>query len=185
MALREIITVPNKVLKTKAKPVSDFGPELQQLIDDMVETMREAPGVGLAGPQVNQLLRVIVVEFGDEEDEEAPPTLYTLVNPEISKMSKETVMGTEGCLSIPELIGDVERSVSVTVKAQNRHGQVVKIKASGWLARIFQHEIDHINGVLFTDRTTQIYRLEDILAEQEAAEQTGALDETFEPPLSA
>ncbi|MEJ2758187.1 MAG: peptide deformylase [Anaerolineales bacterium] len=170
MALLEIITEPNKVLHHKAKPVSDFGPELQQLIDDMVETMRDAPGVGLAGPQVNQLLRVIVVEFGDEEDEEVPPKLYTLVNPEISKMSKETVMGTEGCLSIPELVGDVSRSESVTVKAQTRHGQVTKIKASGWLARIFQHEIDHINGVLFTDRAEAIYRLEDIIAAQEAAE---------------
>lgn len=185
MPVLDIVTVPNKVLKTKAKPVSDFGPELQQLIDDMVETMREAPGVGLAGPQVDRLLRVIVVEFGDEEDEEVPPTLYTLVNPEISKMSKETVTGTEGCLSIPELIGDVERAESVTVKAQNRHGQVVKIKASGWLARIFQHEVDHLNGVLFTDRTTLIYRLEDILAEQEAAEQAGAVDEAVDPPLSA
>jgi len=185
MPVLEIVTVPNKVLKTKAKPVSDFGPELQQLIDDMVETMREAPGVGLAGPQVNQLLRVIVVEFGDEEDEEVPPTLYTLVNPEISKLSKETVTGTEGCLSIPELVGDVERAESVTVKAQNRHGQVVKIKASGWLARIFQHEVDHLNGVLFTDRTTLIYRLEDIIAEQEAAEQSGAVNEAVDPPLSA
>jgi peptide deformylase len=170
MALLEIVKVPNKVLQTKARPVSDFGPELQQLIDNMVETMREAPGVGLAGPQVNQLLRVIVVEFGDEEDEEAPKHLYTLVNPEISRMSRETVMGTEGCLSIPELVGDVSRAESVTVKAQTRHGQVTKIKASGWLARIFQHEIDHLNGVLFTDRAEAVYRVEDLIAAQEAAE---------------
>jgi len=184
MPLLEIVKVPHKVLKTKSKPVSDFGPELQQLIDDMVETMRDAPGVGLAGPQVNQLLRVIVVEFGDEEDEQVPPTLYTLVNPEISKMSNETVMGIEGCLSIPELVGDVERAEAVTVKAQNRHGQVVKIKASGWLARIFQHEIDHLNGVLFTDRTTAIYRLEDFVAEGEDGEHPGTIDESFDPPLS-
>ncbi len=170
MAVLEITKVPDKILKRKAKHVSDFGPDLQNLIDDMVETMREAPGVGLAGPQVNQLLRVIVVEFGDEEDEEIPPQLYTLVNPEISKMSKDTVVGTEGCLSIPELVGDVERSESITIKAQTRHGQVTKLKASGWLARIFQHEIDHLNGILFTDRAEAIYRLEDILAAQEAAE---------------
>jgi len=186
MAVLEITKVPDKVLKTKAKPVSDFGPELQQLIDDMVETMREAPGVGLAGPQVNQLMRVIVVEFGDEEDEEAPLQPYTLVNPEISKMSKETVMGTEGCLSIPELVGDVERAEAVTVKAQTRQGQVTKIKASGWLARIFQHEIDHLNGVLFTDRAEAVYRLEDILAAQEAEGAEGELrpiDPSDYPPL--
>ncbi len=170
MAILEIVKEPHKVLHRKARPVSDFGPELQQLIDDMVGTMREAPGVGLAGPQVNQLLRVIVVEFGDEEDDEAPLKLFTLVNPEISKMSKETVMGIEGCLSIPELVGDVSRAVSVTVKAQTRHGQVTKIKASGWLARIFQHEIDHLNGVLFTDRTDVIYRVEDLIAAEEAAQ---------------
>jgi len=184
MSVLDIVTVPNNVLNTKAKPVTDFGPELQQLIDDMVETMREAPGVGLAGPQVDQLLRVIVVEFGDEEDEEIPATLYTLVNPEISKLSKETVMGMEGCLSIPELVGDVERSVSVTVKAQDRDGKVVKIKASGWLARIFQHEVDHLNGVLFTDRTDLVYKLEDIIAAQEEAEQAAGIDELPDPPLA-
>jgi peptide deformylase len=184
MAVLDIVIVPNDVLHTKAKPVTDFGDELQQLIDDMVETMREAPGVGLAGPQVNQLKRVIVVEFGDEDDEEIPPTLYALVNPEISKKSKETVFGMEGCLSIPELLGDVERAQSVTVKAQDRRGRVTKIKASGWLARIFQHEIDHLNGVLFTDRTDDVYRLEDILAAQEEAENAAALDETSNPPLS-
>lgn len=182
MALLDIVIVPDDVLHTKAKPVTEFGPELQQLIDDMVETMRAAPGVGLAGPQVNQLQRVIVVEFGDEEDDEVPPTLYTLVNPEISKLSKETVWGVEGCLSIPDLVGEVERSEAVTVKAQNRHGQVVKIKAEGWLARIFQHEIDHLNGVLFTDRTDRVFSLEELEAAQEAAEANGDLPEIPDQP---
>jgi peptide deformylase len=167
MAIREIITVPNKVLNRKAQKVTDFGKDLQTLIDDMVETMREAPGVGLAAPQVNVLQRVIAVEFGDEEDEEVPPKLYTIVNPEVARASEETLMGIEGCLSIPELVGEVERSVSVTVKGQNRRGQKMKIKASGWLARILQHEIDHLNGVLFTDRTETIYRIEDLMEEDE------------------
>jgi peptide deformylase len=167
MAIREIITVPHKVLKRKAQKVTDFGNELQTLIDDMVETMREAPGVGLAAPQVNVLQRVIAIEFGDEEDEEVPPKLYTVVNPEITRASRETVMGIEGCLSIPELVGEVERSVSVTVKGQNRRGQNMNLKVSGWLARIFQHEIDHLNGVLFTDRTETIYRIEDLVEEGE------------------
>jgi peptide deformylase len=167
MAIREIITVPNKVLNRKAQKVTDFGKDLQTLIDDKVETMREAPGVGLAAPQVNVLQRVIAVEFGDEEDEEVPPKLYTIVNPEVARASEETLMGIEGCLSIPELVGEVERSVSVTVKGQNRRGQKMKIKASGWLARILQHEIDHLNGVLFTDRTETIYRIEDLMEEDE------------------
>lgn len=158
--LRKIVTVPDPVLRRKAHKVSDFGPDLQHLIDDMVETMREAPGVGLAAPQVDVSLRVIVVEFGDEDDEEVPKKLYAVVNPEIARTSGETVMGTEGCLSIPGFVGEVERLKSVTIKGQNRRGQPVRIKADGWLARIFQHEIDHLDGVLFTDRATQVTKVE-------------------------
>ena len=161
MALREVVTIPDDVLRRKARKVTDFGGDLQELIDDMVETMREAPGVGLAAPQVDESLRVVVVEFGDEEDEEAPVKLYTVVNPEISRSSQETVVGTEGCLSIPGFLGDVERSESVTVKGFNRHGQPMKIKAKGWLARIFQHEIDHINGVLFIDRAETVWKVDE------------------------
>lgn len=179
MAVLDIVKVPNLILKRNAKKVTDFGPELQKLIDDMVDTMRDAPGVGLAGPQVGMLMRVIVVEFGDEDDEEAPKKLYTLVNPEITRASLETVDGIEGCLSIPEIVGDVERAESVTIKAQNRHGQSMKIKASGWLARIFQHEIDHTNGILFTDRTTLIYNLADLEAEEDFEDEDG--EETNHP----
>jgi peptide deformylase len=158
MAMREIVTVPAGVLRRKAHKVTDFGPELQGLIDDMIDTMREAPGVGLAAPQVAEPLRVIVIEYGDDEDESVPLKLYTLVNPEIIRSSDEMVVGTEGCLSIPGFVGEVERVESLTVKAQNRRGQPVRIKASGWLARIFQHEIDHLNGVLFTDRATRVWK---------------------------
>jgi len=158
--LRRIVTVPEPVLRRKARKVTDFGSGLQELIDDMVETMREAPGVGLAAPQVDVSLRVIVVEYGDEEDEQAPKKLYTLINPEIARSSAETVMGTEGCLSIPGFVGEVERLKSVTIKGQNRRGQPTRIKAEGWLARIFQHEIDHLDGMLFTDRAKQIYKVE-------------------------
>jgi peptide deformylase len=158
MAIREIVTLPADILRKKAHKVKDFGPDLQVLIDDMVETMRDAPGVGLAGPQVNVPLRVIVVEFGDEEDEEVPPKLYTVVNPEIARASRDLVVGTEGCLSIPTVVGDVERSEAVTVKGQNRQGKTIKIKAKGWLARIFQHEIDHLDGVLFVDRALQVWQ---------------------------
>lgn len=160
MAVLEIVTVPHPTLRRNARKVTDFGPKLQTLIDDMVETMRVAPGVGLAAPQIDVSQRVIVVEFGDEEDETVEPSLYTVVNPEIMRPSRETVIGTEGCLSIPMLVGDVERSESVTVKGLNRRGQPIKLKAKGWLARIFLHEVDHLNGVLFIDKAIQVWEPE-------------------------
>jgi len=161
MAVREIVTLPVPILREKARTVKDFGPELQTLIDDMVETMRAAPGVGLAAPQVGVPMRVIVVEFGDEEDEEAPPKLYTIVNPEITRHSQETSMGAEGCLSIPGFMGDVDRYEAATVKGYTRHGQPMSIKAQGWLARIFQHEVDHLDGILFIDRAEKVWKLEE------------------------
>ena len=160
MALRDIKILPSTVLRRKAHKVTAFGPELQALIDDMVETMRAAPGVGLAAPQVDVSLRVIVVEFGSEEDEEVPKKLYTLVNPEIVRPSEEMVVATEACLSIPGFVGDVERHEGLTVKALNRFGKPQRVKAEGWLARIFQHEIDHINGVVFPDRATRVWKPE-------------------------
>ena len=160
MAVREIVRIPDPILYRKARKVTDFGKELQTLVDDMVETMRVAPGVGLAAPQVDVPLRVIVVEFGDEEDESVPLKLFIVVNPEITRFSKEQVTATEGCLSIPDFVGDVDRSVSVVVKGMNRRGQPMRIKSSGWLARIFQHEVDHINGILFIDRTESVWKLE-------------------------
>ena len=163
MAVRDIVTLPEPVLRKKARKVTDFGPELQTLIDDMVETMRVAPGVGLAAPQVNASVRVIVVEYGEEDEEEkapVPPKLYTVVNPEITRFSKESEIGSEGCLSIPGFAGDVDRPLAVTVKGLNRRGQPIRIKAEGWLARIFQHEIDHLDGVLFIDRAERVWKLE-------------------------
>ena len=161
MALREIKTLPSSVLRRKARKVTTFGADLQALIDDMVETMRDAPGVGLAAPQVDVPLRVIVVEFGNEEDEEVPKKLYTLVNPEITRSSEEKVIATEACLSIPGYVGDVDRHTSITVRGLNRFGRPLRIKAEGWLARIFQHEIDHLDGVLYIDRAEKVWKLEE------------------------
>jgi peptide deformylase len=161
MALRKIVTVPEPVLRRRAHKVTDFGADLQELVDDMIETMRAAPGVGLAAPQINVSQRVVVVEFGDEEDEQVPVKLYAIVNPEILRPSPDTEKGTEACLSIPGFLGEVERVASLTVKGQNRHGQPMRIKAKGWLARIFQHEIDHLDGVLFTDRAIWVRKIED------------------------
>jgi len=161
MTVREIVTLPQDILRHKARKVTDFGPEFQILVEDMVETMREAPGVGLAAPQVGLSMRLIVVEFGDEEDDKAPARLYTMANPEITRISEETLVGTEGCLSIPGIQGDVERGAAVTVKGLNRHGHPMTVKAKGWLARIFQHEIDHLDGILFVDRAQKLWQAEE------------------------
>lgn len=160
MAIREIVTLPDPVLRRKTRKVTEFGAELQTLVDDMIETMRAEPGVGLAANQVGISWRVIVVEYGDEEDEEVPARLYVVVNPELTRLSKEMIVGTEGCLSIPGYAGNVERHASLTVKGFNRRGQPVTIKAKGWLARIFQHEVDHLEGVVFTDRADKVWKIE-------------------------
>ena len=173
MATRNIVTLPEPVLRRKARPVTEFGGELQSLINDMVETMREAPGVGLAAPQVNIPERLIVVEYGDEEEDEdgnvieKPKKLYVMANPEIVKTSEETELGIEGCLSIPGIVGEVERFSSIQIKGLNRRGRPVKLKAEGWLARIFQHEIDHLNGVLFPDRAKRVWKPETELPEEQ------------------
>jgi peptide deformylase len=172
MALRKIVTLPEAVLRRKAHTVTKVDKNLQTVIDDMIETMREAPGVGLAAPQIGLAERIIVVEYfereEDEEKEDAPKKVWALLNPEIVKSSEETVLGVEGCLSIPGLVGEVERHAAIQVKGLNRYGKPTKIKAEGWLARIFQHEIDHLNGVLFPDRATRVWKPQDELeAEQE------------------
>ena len=162
MPVREIITPENPVLRQKAKKVTAFGPALKQLVDDMVETMREASGVGLAAPQVAVSQRVIVVEYAPEpEDDQEPesPKLYRIVNPEIIKVSEEMEIGSEGCLSLPGYAGDVERHAAVTIKGFNLQGKPIKIKAEGWLARIFQHEIDHLDGILFIDRALKVWKV--------------------------
>ena len=165
MTLRQIVHLPEPILRKKAKPVTTFDKNLQTLIDDMFETMREAPGVGLAAPQINLPMQLAVVEYAEEGDEDlpedAPPPKmkqFVLINPEIVKTSDEMVMGVEGCLSIPGLVGEVERHESIQVKALNRHGKPVKHKVEGWMARIFQHEIDHLNGVLFTDKAVRVWK---------------------------
>ena len=165
MTIRPLTTFPEEVLRQKAQDVENFDEDLEELVDDMVETMREAPGVGLAAPQIGISKRIIVVEFGDEYDETVPNQLYVLINPEITKKSNATLKGIEGCLSVPGLVGEVERASAVTVVGQDLTGKKVKIRAQGWLARIFQHEIDHVNGLLYTDRAKNIWK-----PDQEAVE---------------
>ena len=149
MALREIITEPlnatsrDKILRGKAKRVGRIDDYIKRLVDDMFETMRAAPGVGLAAPQIGVPLRVIVVEYEDES--------YSVINPEIVN-AKGEVTDEEGCLSSPNWQAPVTRATHVLVKGRDRNGKEVRIKAEGWLARIFQHEVDHLDGVLFLDR---------------------------------
>jgi peptide deformylase len=118
---------------------------------------------GIAAPQVNELLRIIVVEYPlDDSKENAIPKTFVVVNPEITSMSEETVKGIEGCLSVPNLVGEVDRSVEVTVNGLNRHGKKQKIHAKGWLARVFQHETDHLNGILFVDRASKLFEPDEV-----------------------
>jgi peptide deformylase len=158
MAVREIVFLPEPILRSKAHKVTSFDKDFQKLVDDMIDTLHDAPGVGLAAPQINESLRLIVVEYGDEENEEAPSKLYVLANPEITQRSEEKVMGIEACLSVPELAGEVERSKRIIVKGSNRRGLPVKYKLSGWKARIFQHEIDHLDGIVFTDIAAKVWK---------------------------
>jgi peptide deformylase len=172
MAIREIITIGHPTLRERARKVHKFDDELRALVDDMIETMRRAPGVGLAAPQVNVSQRVIVVELPADEEEGQPAELYTFVNPEVVKASRDVEDGQEGCLSIPGYIGDVARSTAILVKGQDVGGRPQRVKAEDYLARIFQHEIDHLDGVLFIDRVTDPTTIHHITAE-EAAEAKG------------
>ncbi len=151
MAVRKITLIGDDVLRREARKVKRFDAELHRLIDDMVETMREAPGIGLAAPQVGVSQRVLVVELDEDEDEPQSGKLFEFVNPEIVYTSEVELEGEEGCLSIPNIVGDVWRSQKVVIKGQNRFGKPQKVEAEEWLARAFQHEIDHLNGVLFLD----------------------------------
>lgn len=147
------------VLHKPAQRVRDFNPTLHRLLDDMRETMRAAHGAGLAAPQVGVPQRIVVIEYPtDEKRPEETLTLYELINPEILK-AKGSEVGQEGCLSMPGLAADVERATQLVVRAQDRHGQEVRHKVFDWMARIFQHEIDHLLGTLMTDRASEVFRL--------------------------
>ncbi len=152
MAVRPILVVGNPVLRRKARRVSQIDKSLQKLIDDMIETMRAAPGVGLAAPQIGVPLRLAVIEVDEQ--------VTILVNPEIVKTVGE-YEPDEGCLSVPGYWGRVKRAEKVTVKAKDRHGRDRRITADGLLGQALQHEIDHLDGYLYIDRIH---------------EQTGSLD---------
>ena len=144
MAILPICRFPqDPVLRQKAKRVSRIDNSIQRLIDDMVETMRQANGVGLAAPQVGVSLRVIVLQMSEEEP-------MAIINPEIVKRLGEQEVN-EGCLSVPGYFGEIKRSASVTVKGRDRQGKTIRIKTTGLMAEALEHEIDHLNGTLYID----------------------------------
>lgn len=163
MALREVIKLPHPTLRRSAHKVEKFDKDLQKLVNDMIQTMRDEPGVGLAAPQVNISQRLIVVEYPEDDSvEDAKAKVFIVANPEITAKSDQVVSGIEGCLSVPNLYGRVERAQTITVQGQNQRGADIRIEASGWLARIFQHEIDHLNGVLFVDIADKLFQPDEL-----------------------
>ena len=151
MAVLPIVCYPDEVLLQKAKRVSNVDGSIERLIDDMVDTMHEADGVGLAAPQVGVSLRVIVIELPGEE-------MLALVNPQIVKRSGERLV-EEGCLSVPGYRGEIKRSLKVIVKGLDRSGREVRIRGEGLLAQALEHEVDHVNGILYIDHLESMDKL--------------------------
>ncbi len=151
MAVYVIVQAENKVLREKAQRVTKLGRNIIKLLDNMRDTMYANKGVGLAAPQIGISKRVIVVDIGEG--------LVELINPEILVAAGEET-GTEGCLSIPGVVGEVTRSAWIRVKGLNRKGSETEIEAEGFFARALQHEIDHLNGILFTDKAKNLRKVE-------------------------
>jgi peptide deformylase len=162
--VRQILTFEHPALREKAKKVARIDASIQRLLDDLAETMLDAPGAGLAANQIGVALRVCVVKGDDKQ-------IWGLVNPEIVKKEGSQV-GPEGCLSYPGWVGEVERAETVVVKGRNRRGKEIRVKTSGFTARAFQHEIDHLDGILFTDRLTSLdtlRRVEELTEDEQGA----------------
>ncbi len=170
MAILKIITSENPILRQKAKKVHRFDASLKKLVNDMFETMHVAHGVGLAAPQLALSIRLFVAEFDENK--------VAIFNPEIVKAEGE-LLGTEGCLSIPGYVGDnIRRAEKVVVKGLNVNGKPIKVTGEGWFARVLQHEIDHLDGVLFLDRLDRPEDLREVLeGEIEAPEPEAIIGE--------
>ena len=170
MALRNIVFEGDEILRKKSRPVTEINDRIKTIIDDMWETMYEHRGVGLAAPQVGVLRRIVVIDVTEpaeepEEDgatpEEPEEVKFELINPEIIEISEELVLEKEGCLSVPGVVGKVERPVYVKVKALNRDGEEIILDGEGMLAKALYHEINHLEGILFIDYAIEIERPED------------------------
>jgi peptide deformylase len=155
MALRHIITLPDPKLRLISKPLERVDDSVRKLLDDMVDTMHEAPGIGLAAIQVAQALRLVVVDIAKKDE---PPQPLQFINPEIVWSADDRSVYEEGCLSIPEYYEEVERPASVRTRFVDRNGKQQEILAEGLLATVLQHEIDHLDGVLFIDHISKLKR---------------------------
>jgi peptide deformylase len=159
MAIREIIVLPDKQLRLVSKPIEKVTTEIRKLADDMLETMYDAPGIGLAGIQVAQPMRIITMDLAKRDEEgETQPRPRVFINPEILSASEELSVYEEGCLSIPEYYEEVERPARVRVRFTDLDGKVHEEDAEGLYATCIQHEIDHLNGVLFVDYLSKLKR---------------------------
>ena len=170
MAVREIITVPNPLLKKRSKAVERVDDELRALMDDMLQTMYAAPGIGLAAVQVGELKRVIVMDLAREGE---PPQPRYFVNPEITWRSEELALREEGCLSVPDVYDEVERPARVGLRYLDYHGESVEEEAEGLLAVCVQHEMDHMEGVLFIDHLSRLKRDRAVAKVKKAAKDAG------------
>lgn len=157
MSNYEIITIPDPVLKQVAQPVENITTEIKKQFDRMLQTMYDAPGIGLAANQVGLLNRVIVMDLADREEGEEPKP-YFMANPEIIWESEQRSVMQEGCLSIPKQYADVERPAEVRVRYVDYNGKQDELSASGLLSHCVQHEVDHLNGVLFIDHLSSLKR---------------------------
>jgi peptide deformylase len=171
MALLPIITAPDPRLKLKARPVDAVDPKVRRLMDDMVETMYHAIGIGLAAPQVGVAQRVLVIDCAREGEAPAP---MRLANPQILWRSEETMLANEGCLSLPEHYADVERPAEIRLRYLDHENEIRELEAKGLLATCLQHEIDHLDGVLFVDHISTLKR-GIILRKLAKAKRSGAL----------
>ena len=176
MAVRQIISADNPHLRQKSKKVRTFGPALETLTTEMLETLEAANGVGLAAPQIDVLEQVVVITMPEDEEDQQSGKDYVLINPEIVRVAGAEE-GEEGCLSVPGWWGLVTRATTVTVKAQDVKGRAFRLKGHGLLARALQHEIDHLHGVLFIDRVEGPEKLFKI--EPEDSEQMMQEDDEF------
>ena len=155
MAKREILVLPDQRLRQVADPIPEVTEEIRTLARDMLETMYDAPGIGLAAPQVGEMKRMVVMDLAKEGE---PPDPIVMINPEILKYSEETVTTEEGCLSIPEIYYDVERPAEVTVRYTDLDGNIIEREAKDRLAICMQHELDHLDGVLYIDYLSRLKR---------------------------
>ncbi len=156
MSLLRVLIAPDPRLKIKAKPVSEVDATIRRLMDDMLETMYVAPGIGLAAPQVGHALRVVVIDIARDDDEERQP--LRMANPEILWRSDTLATYNEGCLSLPEHYADVTRPAEIRVRYLDHENEIREMRAEGLLATVIQHEMDHLQGVLFVDHISPLKR---------------------------